>query len=135
MAEKEMADYLSNVTADYTAEELTISPQHYYLEEGGKKQRIFIADDGSEERINFDNTTIFWASFPIYGLSASDAGIIIDLFHNTSKANGMVKSFYWQAPDNHTYTVRFASQVPRTIGPTWAHKFSTIRLRVLGNKP
>lgn len=135
MAAKEMYDYLSAETADYTAEELSLSPQHQVVEEGGKTQVVHKADDGSEERISLNDNTQFYLSYSFAGLSESEAGTLYDMFHNTSKANGIVNSFYLQAYDGHTYTVRFDSEIPRTIGPTWVHKYSSIRFRVLGRKP
>jgi len=136
MAAKEMADYLSNLTADYTAEELSISAQHQLLEGGSKNQEIHTADDGTEERISYGDDTEFYVEYPYAGLTEADAGTIYDLYHNTSKANGIENTFYWQHPtDGHTYTVRFDGELPRIIGPSWIHKFGKVRLRVLGNKP
>lgn len=136
MAANEMSDHLSNVTADYTSEELTLVAQHKLRETGGKNQEAHIADDASEERISHSDDTEFYVEYAYAGLSEADAGTIYDLFHSSSKANGIENSFYWHHPtDGHIYTVRFEGAIPRDIGPAWVHKYGKITLKVLGNKP
>lgn len=137
MGLKEMYDYLSNLTADYTTETLDISPQIKMYERGGKRQEVLKSDDPtSEVRITHSNTSEFYVDIDWHGLTPEDAGTIIDIFHNTSKADGISKSFYWTHPtDGHDYTVRFDSPVPRGIGPSWIHDIKNITLKILGRKP
>jgi len=137
MAAKEMADYLSNATADYTAMELSLVPQHLITEIGGiGHQKIFDADDDNDIVISYEDTPEFFIAMGYRGLSEDDAGLLFDFFFNPDKANGWAKSFYWQHPtDGHIYTARFDSDMKRVVGPTWVHSITMVRLKVLGNKP
>ena len=138
MAAKEMADYLSNLTADYTAEELTIAAQHTLLETGGKNQEVHTADDVSEERITYSDDSEFVVEYAYAGLTEEEGGTIIDLYHNTSKANGLENTFYWQHPkEANIYTVRFMDVITKTHNGNHGSYVSikAIKLRVEGNKP
>lgn len=136
MAAKEMYDYLSSLVADYTAEELDISAQHKMRESGDKNQEVHVGDDGSEERVSHSDETEFFVDYAYAGLSEIDAGTIFDLYHSSSKANGIENTFYWHHPtDSHIYTVRFAKAIPREIGPSWVHKYGGVSLKILGYKP
>ena len=136
MAEKEMADYFSGtLVADYTAVELSTPAQLSMIEMGEKLQEIRKGDDGSEERVSFSDDTEFYVKIKWAGLEPATAGLIIDMYHDSTKANGIENSFYWYHPtDGYTYVVRFDSGVPRTIGPSWVHSFGNVTLRVLGVK-
>jgi len=107
------------------------------MERGSKYPEVILADDAaSEVRISHSDDSEFFVDIDWHGLTPSDAGIIIDMFHNTSKANGIENSFYWSHPtDGHDYTVRFDSPVPRSIGPFWVHGIVGVTLKILGRKP
>jgi len=131
-----MSEQLSDVTADYTSETLSTPAQLTAVEEGEKLQSVRMGDDGSEERVSFSSTSRFYVKIQWAGLPPETAGTIFDLYHDTAKANGMENSFYWDNPwDDETYTVRFESKVPRTIGPKTVQAFKNVTLRVLGNQP
>jgi len=132
-----MADYLSNVTADYTATEFAIAPQHLMSEIGGiGHQILFDGNDDNDIAISFDDSPVFIVPLSWRGLSESDAGDIVDFYYDSAKGNGKVRTFYWQHPtDGHTYTVRFEADISRSIGPLTVHSIRTVRFRVLGNKP
>ena len=134
MALKEMADYFSStLAADYTAETLSLPPSVVLVEEGDKNQVIHRAADGSRQVITFGSDSIFEVVIQWLSLEPSDAGIIIDLFHNSSKANGFENSFQWSHPtDGHVYTVAFKTKVPREISTPGYHSVKKIRLDVLG---
>lgn len=134
MAAKEMYDYLATATPDYAAT-LSVTPQQIVVEEGGMQQVVHVGDDGSEERVSFDDTPIFyimlgWST----GITASDAGTIFDWYYDAAKANGIVKSFRWTHPtDGHTYVVRFTATLERSIAQAGSiHKITRVRLKVLG---
>lgn len=133
MAEQEMYDYLSTVTADYATAALAVAPQQILTETGTKKQIIHTADDGSEERIDLSTASIFHLTLIWETLSASEAGTIVDFYHDTAKGNGITRTFKWTHPtDGHTYVVRFAEDINRTIRPANLHGINTIKLRVVG---
>jgi hypothetical protein len=128
----EIYDYVSTVTADYTTTTLTIKAQGVVTEEGQKNQVIHLADDNSEERITLSTGSIFYVSWDWAQLSESDAGTIMDLYHDSAKANGMGNSFKWTAHDGHTYVVRFAMPLTRSGNALSRWGFQGIRLRILG---
>lgn len=131
MAAKEPYDYLSVVTADYDYT-LTIKAQGTVTEEGWKNQVIHMADDNSEERITLSSGSIFYVSWSWAQLSESDAGTILDLYHDASKANGMGRSFKWMGHDGNSYVVRFDMKLTRTGTASSRWGFGDVRLRILG---
>jgi hypothetical protein len=138
MAAKEMWDFLSAspVTADYTAATFDVHPQAVLIEDGTKDQVINEADDGSEERISLSDDSIFYVTMQWAKISESDAGIIMDYWHDPAKANGIAKSFYWAHPkDTHTYTARFNSKLSRGISAANYQQVDQISLKILGRAP
>ena len=105
------------------------------VEEGSKSQIIHIGDDGSEERISLSDDSIFYCTLIWQYRNESDAGTIMDFYHDAAKGNGNAESFKWAHPiDGHTYVVRFDGKLPRQLHSTGTTTFSfqNIRLRVLG---
>jgi len=133
MAAKEMFDYLNAVTADYTTATLSVTPQQVMTEIGTKNQVVHTADDNSEEYISFSNDSIFYVTLQWEILTESDAGTIFDFFHDASKGNGITRTFYWEHPtDGHTYVVRFADALPRTITHPELYGINQIRFKIAG---
>ena len=136
MAASEMWDYLSVVTADYTATSLILNPHRILTESGQKNQVVHLGVDGSEEIVTLSSQTIFYVSLQWDVLTPSDAGTVYDLYHDTNKANGISNTFYWDHPtDGHSYTVRFTGLFKRAIRPASIHSVAEIKLKVLGRKP
>lgn len=139
MSEKTMADYLSEVTADYTATELTIKPHQVLPEAGDKNQSDHAFSDGQRGVVTIgDGDSFFTVALLWLYLSASDEGTIKDLFHDSSKANARARSFYWEHPtDGNTYTVKFLSNLTTEISARFPDRKSIqqVRLNVLGVKP
>lgn len=131
MAAKEMYDFLSVVTPDYNSA-IGIPPQGVVSEESEKNQVIHLGVDGSEERISFNSTSIFFITIGWNALSESDSGTIFDWYNDVAKANGMQRSFKYVYGDGHTYVVRFGTKLTRS-GKTMASLgISGVRLKVLG---
>ena len=131
-----MWDYLSVVTPDNDVI-LDVSPNKVIVEDGSKNVAIHTGDDGSEERIALSNTSIFYVTLIFSNRNASDAGTVMDYYHDAAKGNGMAESFRWlhgSPADTHIYTVRFAGKLSRQLiaGPTVIYSFPSVRLRVLG---
>ena len=138
MAIKTMSDYLSAVPADYTDETLSVTPQKVLPEDSIKKQVVHEADDKTIAVTSFANDSIFEIELQWDIISDEEAGIIMDLWNNSSKANGREWTFYWQHPtDNNIYTVRFLARLRRVkkAGRVGYQEVSTINLRVEGVRP
>ena len=140
MANAEIWDYLSAVavTPDYNVV-LSVTPQRELFEEGEKNQFVHLGDDNSEEVISLSDTSVFYVSLQWDVLSEADAGTIFDLHHDTAKANGIARSFKWtnasEISDPHTYTVRFASPLPRGKFLANIHGYANVTLKILGRAP
>ena len=139
MSEKVMADYLSAAAADYTATELSVSPQRIIVECGQKEQVIHKFHDGQRGIVTLGDGTAYWDAMLQWDLiSTADEGTIKDFFHDSDKANGMAETFYWQHPvDGNTYTVRFLSKIETvlTAGLSGHKAIKQVKLQVLGTKP
>ena len=131
MAEKEMYDYLSQVTVDndYT---LSLFARGTVVERGGYRVEVHEGDDISEERIILSSgDPVFYLTIPYGTLSPEDSGTVIDAFYDQSKGYGMAKSFKYAHSDNHTYAVRFATDMSRAIRLGSLHQITT-EFKVLG---
>ena len=140
MAEKTMADYLSAVTADYTTTELTIKPHNILQEDGEKQQFVHEFSDGQRGVVTMCDDSIFKVTLEFHNLEPTDEGTIKDLYHDSSKANAMARSFYWVHPDpddGNTYTVRFMGKLTSVKKADIPFHVSVkqIQLEVLGVKP
>jgi len=132
-----MADALSNVVADYTTTELSVTPQNIMTEQADKNQRIYTADDGSITVVSKSSITIFTVTLQWDYLSSTDAATVSDFFFSATKGNGMERTFYWQHPtDTKTYTVRFASPLSRSFraGVPNYIGIPQVTFRVMGKK-
>jgi len=134
MAEAKMKDYLSVVAPDYNAT-LSVTPQKTLIEVIEKDQVVHILDSTGEVRISFDDTPMFLiqASWP-NGITIVDAGTIFDWYADSTKANGLVRSFKWLHVDAETYIVRFATKFLRqwTEGMVLHQQIQQLTLKVLG---
>lgn len=134
--EYEMYDFLSTVTPDYNYT-LDMQPHDTLVEDGTKNVKIKEYDDDSETRIIRSSQSVFFVDLTFSYLSESNAGILFDLYHDSAKACGMAKSFKWlnyaePSTRRHTYVVRFASPLPRTIRSAQSYAFGTLKLKMLG---
>lgn len=134
--EYEMYDYVSTIAADYDYT-LSIAPHRQLIELGEKNIKIKEYDDDSETRIIRSSTTVFFVTLEWTYLSESNAGLIFSLYHDSAKACGTAKSFKWTnysepSARRHTYVVRFAVPLPRSIIPAQLYGYNSIQLKVLG---
>ena len=131
MAAAEMYDRLSAVTADYNYT-LTIKPQGVVSEESQKNGVAHVGADGSEERIAFGTSSIFYITIGWNILSESNSGTIFDWYNDPAKANGCQRSFKYAFGDGHTYVVRFDCALPRSGSGMSRMGIQGVRLKVLG---
>lgn len=126
-----MYDFLTTITADYNAA-LGIIPQGVVSEESSKNHVIHLGVDGSEERISFNTSSIFFVTIGWNILSEANSGTIFDWYNDPAKANGCQRSFKYNYGDGHTYVVRFDCDLPRTGSAKSRYGLPNIRLKILG---
>ena len=138
MSVAKMGDYVATISTantDYTATTLNVNPTRIVPEAGLKHQRVFLADDTSEKVITYSSTSQFTVELQWSRISDADAGTIFDFFHDTNKANGYAKSFWWPHPlDGYTYTVKFRSPLTRGYVKGTGQSVDIVKLKVLGRK-
>jgi len=133
MSAKEMYDYLSEATPDYSATTLSIPCQVELIESGEFSQEVHEGDDTSEEVITFSSSPRFSVELQWPVKSESDTGTILDFFLDTAKGYGFSRTFKWDHPvDSHTYVVKFRSAIKRTYKPGIFYGINTITLKVIG---
>lgn len=138
MAAKEMYDYLSEVTADYTTIELELSSTARLPETVEKEQYLHKFSDGQRGIVTMSSTSHFQVAVQFDNLLPSDEGLIKDMYIDENKANGLARSFYWHHPsDGHVYTVKFLGPLTseREFRAYGMISVKQIQLDVLGVKP
>ena len=131
MSASEIYDFVSTVTPDY-AQTLGVTPQGVVSEESTKNQVIHLGVDGSEERISFNTSSIFYITLNWNILTEADSGTIHNWYNDPAKANGMQRSFRYAYGDGHTYVVRFDSPLPRAGQAVSRYGLQGVRMKVLG---
>lgn len=126
----ELYNHISTVSSDVDVT-LNIACQVEVIEESYKDQEIHYAADGSTSRKGFSEDSIGIFKIQYRVLTASDAGTIFDIYHDTDKANGLTNSFKFVHPDGYTYVVKFAKEIPRDINPA-SYSFESIDLIAIG---
>lgn len=135
----DISTYLSDKTADYTTTELSVAPQNIMTEEGRKNQIVYEMDDSSPYVVNLSdswfNMTLEWTYLSDTG---GDAETILQMYHDSNRANGSENTFYWQHPkDGNTYTVRFMTPLRRVYKANMpdGKSVAQVTLRIEGKKP
>lgn len=139
----EMYTYLSDLVADYTtvfdATAEGQKPQVLLTENINRKQKSHEYDSGALDVVSMSNVVYFQIQLQWDVITEAKAGLILDLYADTSKANGMFNTFYIKLPDEKTYTVRFLTPVVRTVTPGLFsggyRSISPVTLNVEGRKP
>lgn len=114
MANQEIYDYFSTATPDYDVLLDILAPKTV-VEISDKNQIRHYFDDGSDRVIELASDPIVKFTLQYHeGITESDAGIILDFFLDSSKANGYARSFkYYYPNDGHTYVVKFETKIIR----------------------
>ncbi len=131
-----MYNYLTDKTADYTLETLSI-PSTTILPQTSRKSQIATGyDDGKMTVVNVASTSFFDIELQWSYISSTDYDTLMSLYHDSNKADGMRRTFYWLHPtDGHYYTVRFMGPLKTSYAPGAIASIDLITLRVEGNKP
>ena len=133
MADKEMYDYISTVTPDYSTTTLSLTPQGVIVEDGSKNVNINEGYGGAEEAVILSSQSVFYVSLQWNAISQSDSGTIFDFYHDIAKACGTARSFKWLHPtDGHTYVVKFRESLKRFKQNAAIYGFSTLQFKVIG---
>jgi hypothetical protein len=112
-----VAQGVASSTANYTSATLTVAPQDILVEKFSKVQERFLLDDEASLVISHSNKSqiqvvLRWNEW----LSDTDADTLISFWTDSTKANGMARTFYWTHPeDSNTYIVRFTTDISRMI--------------------
>jgi hypothetical protein len=79
---------------------------------GDKTQIIHKFDDGNISVASLSDDSYFEVEIMHDVLTEDDAGVLLDLWHDPSKANGRERTFYWEnTDDSNVYVVRFMDVV------------------------
>jgi len=132
VADKEIYDYVSTVTPDNNVT-LQVTPAEV-SEIGYRNQVVHLGDDETEEVVDLGGgSSIFKVTLSWSAMSASDAGTLLDYYHDSNKGNGMADSFKWEHPtDGHTYVVKFRSDVQRAVRQSTMFRYAEITLKIMG---
>ena len=129
-----MASYLTQATPDYDYT-LEIPPKDIIGIVPLKTQKRFLTDDNLPHVVNIQDGTKFLVKLNYRTMDRDVSSTIIDLWTDTSKANGSASSFCLLNPiDSEIYVVKFWMD-----GPTLNHNMvgyddiDTIDLLVLGS--
>jgi len=132
----EMWDHLAEVTADYTAIELNITPSKILPFTPYLPQIQHQMDNGSFTTI--DTGSLYYIGRIQWDyLTASNHGIIFNLYSDPLKANLLGRSIYWVHPvDGHSYTMFFHSKLTSNyvFGGTYL-QINPVDIRIVGRKP
>lgn len=130
-----MYRYLTTVIADYDYT-LNVIPQNVITTAGHKNQIVHSFEDGSDAVVEVSETSIFDVDLEWTDIPDTDRSTIFDLYHDSLKANGSARSFYWCHPvSNKEYTVRFLSSLKTVYKPGLLIEIDVVKLRILGNAP
>lgn len=133
MAQFLMSEFLGTVTADY-AYTLTVAPNDGMSIQPLKTQIILYTDDNTPLVRNINENTKFKVQLTWEKLSLADAEIIMELWTDTSKANGAENSFRWTNPgDTKTYVVKFITMPSLKHFAINRQTVDNVELLVMGN--
>ena len=128
-----MYNYLPNVTPDYTSETLDIIPHTVMDITGNKSQVLYTFKDGANVVESISDQSYFDIVLQWENLTDTEYATIMDFWHNSSKANGMERTFPWDNPvDNTTYTVRFMSEFVTEYLVGGVKRANQVKLRIEG---
>ena len=138
MAEFLMSEFLSTVTADY-AYTLTLAPQEGMTITPVKNQVLKYTDDGSPLILNLSSASKFIVVLTWGRLPLSDAETVMELWCDSTKADGVRRSFRWtnsgdSSTPNKIYVVNFLTQpeLKHFLGRSY-QSIDKIQLLVRGN--
>jgi hypothetical protein len=127
-------DYLEEVTPQYD-EYFPVTPQRVIAWESDKPQRIIFTADGKPLVISDSDSPTVYFTLNFTNKQAIKAHLIIDWYHNASKANGRARSFKFRNLSEdpvRDYVVRFTGPLPGNVYSWGQHEIMSIKLLVEG---
>ncbi len=128
-----MYNSLDIMTADYTAEVLSL-PGSVSLPQKEKRMQIVNTFDDGGTSISSVSENIYFKTQLQWGyLEPEGHEIIMNLWHDSSKANGFKRTFYWLHPiDGKTYVARFTTPITTKYNGIGQISINSVSLRIEG---
>jgi hypothetical protein len=133
----ELWRYLTETTADYTAEQLSLDPIKVMPVSAGYRQAKIEYDDNHAAVATFGLHPKMLVGLQFGHLSDTDMGTLMDFYLNYNKARGQERTFEWDPParwpvSGVVYVARFwADNIEALIRPVFGG-FSELRLFLEG---
>ena len=139
-----MHNYLQQKNADYDYT-LSIDSQVSMPIISRKSQLSHEFDDGSMVVVGLSSQSFFEVDLQWEWISEENMAIIMDLWNDVNKADGMRRTFYWANSIKeydqvnmdytiHTYTARFLNNLTSLYKPWNLRGIQSIKLRIEGTK-
>jgi hypothetical protein len=126
-------DYLPTVSADYFDVPLTLKPTQSISFPTEKKQKVFKTDGNSKEVTTLSKNNCVYISVGFENLNSTNKDILLDLYLDLYKANGLQKSFLLNHPtDGSQYVCRFMDNISETMQRNFRHSYSRMSLLAIG---
>lgn len=133
MAAKEIYDYLPLKMPD-SAVTLNVTPHEVLAERITVRQALHEMDDPSGDVVvTLDSTRVGYFTLRWRGLTEGDAGTLLDFYADSSKGDGLAKSFIWTHPsDGHGYVAKFTADFQRDIRASGRFDVFDVVLKAIG---
>ena len=131
-----ISTYLSNVAADYTAVELSLTPTDVMQFLCVKDQKVLYNGSDIFRAIPLNTMVNFEILLSFGNITPDEGGTVMSMWCDSAKANGRENTFYFQHPtDGNTYTVRFNSEITHVRHTHPLVSVTNVSLLAIGNKP
>jgi hypothetical protein len=132
-----LSDVLSTVTPGYIGETLAITPKgaNAVMDASGRLyQEIDSFYGGEDARYDWGIDPVFYLTIPLDHLTTAELETLLDLYLDSSKANGIARSFPWYHPtDEAYYTVKFNNDLSVWYNRSGRKGAGGVQLKILGN--
>lgn len=126
-------DYLQSVQPDYLEEVLTLRPTGGLSFSSDKKQKVFKSDGGHKETVTLSKNNSVFINLSLQNLNQTNKDIVLSLYHDLYKADGLKKSFVLRHPsDNEDYVCMFTQPLTETMARNLRHSYGSMSLLALG---
>ena len=126
-------NYLPTVQPDYLEETLTLRVTSKLDFSSKKNQSIYRTDGGSKEASTLSRNNTIGISLDMKNLSKENADILLDLYLNLNKANGLHNSFiYKHSSEDEYYVCKFMNSISESLPRDFRRSFGTLSVLALG---
>lgn len=113
---------------DY-AQTLNITPTRILPTRLSKRAAVHRFTDGRIRAYNL-STTVYDAEMQWDHISAADRETILDWYHDSAKANGVARTFYWSDRRGQSYSMRFMGPLESVFEPASLQSIARIPVRL-----